>query len=371
MVVSGLNGGCFCQDFGSVQIAGVQSDIDVLYRITYPGSTDSFSEHYAPNHDGIVNINDLGTLAYSYFPLLQGFDSGYLGMDYSVTIEAEVTDASGETATFSQRFHYAGCRTRIQDACNYRGFLCRHKCTRIHDGQSNYLSWFQRGQFLEVGVAWSDGQGQHWNKFRLLGTGADTGNLLCYDLSLSNTLQWLASAFRFSLDPQKVDYMVFFLKTDEEAIDTIQVDCDHRTSDALDILYLNAFGVPETVTFRGRDNRTVNMEADFVQAAHRYRRINVDLSVFHDINSGYITRVQREAAEDLACSRFVRLDSGEYRGEEITITDIRFEETSRPRTEPINVSVKFRISHETQRIINRDMSIDYRIFDHTFEEVFE
>ena len=51
-------------------------------------------------------------------------------------------------------------------------------------------------------------------------------------------------------------------------------------------------------------------------------------------------------------------------------TEVNFDEFT-PRTEPINVRIKYRLASECQRTIDRDMTVDYRIFDHTFGEEFE
>ena len=78
----------------------------------------------------------------------------------------------------------------------------------------------------------------------------------------------------------------------------------------------------------------------------------------------------RDCAEDLVNSEAVYLYQGSELSDRVTITEVNFDE-SRPRTEPINVSVKYRLASECQRTIDRDMTVDYRIFDHTFGEEFE
>lgn len=370
MVVSGLNGGCFCQDFGQVLLKGLTESIEVNYTVTHPDGSDSITECYTPDDRGEVSIPDLGTLAHSYFsdaPILLG--DRWMG-DRSVIINAVVNAGESRLGTFSQTFYYANCRTNIPQAYKYRGFLSRIRRTTHHVDQSNMVSFFQRGQTLGIGIGYRDGVDSAWSEFPIL-TADNSNRMLTIDLSVDCIIRWLYTEGRLYIDAGQVDYFIIYLKADGEVLDAMQIDIDHTQAEYVHLAYLNAFGVPDTLCFRGREKRTADLQADFITANHTYRRINSRMDIYHEMNSGYITAMQRDCAEDLSCSQAVYLYNGNKLGERITITEVDFEETGRPRTEPINVSIKYRIANETQRVIERDMTIDYRIFDHTFGNEFE
>ena len=114
----------------------------------------------------------------------------------------------------------------------------------------------------------------------------------------------------------------------------------------------------------------MKMEGAFANVAHKYRKIDTRVDITHNLNSGYIPQITRDAAEDLVTSRRAYLYSDNTLGDEITITEVTFEDVQ-PRTAPIDVNSVYRIAHKCQRVIDRDLSIDYKIFDHTFGETFE
>ena len=89
MVVSGTNGGAFCKDFGSVQLSQLTGRISVNYVLSLPDTSQrTFTEHYTPNDNGVVSINDLGELAFAYFEQLPMFVEGVQSVDYSVILSA-------------------------------------------------------------------------------------------------------------------------------------------------------------------------------------------------------------------------------------------------------------------------------------------
>lgn len=387
MVITGTNGGSFCSDFGQVKITGLSGRIEVSYTITFPGGSDAFTEFYSPDSEGEVLISDLGQLARSYYkpdriplspqPVAEAVtETSHIyhpvSFDTLVTIAADITDmGDNSVGNFSQKFFYSNCRTRIATPYQYRGFLSRHHRYTLRPGQKNILSFFQHGQKLCAGISFNQYDGEHWLEFDLFPDAGipDDGKLFCLDLSVQNVCRMVAE--RVSIDADSVNYIIFYIKADGEVQDAIQVDIDKENTNPPQLLYYNCFGVPESICFAGREVRKAERESDYVTAQHLYRAVNSKLDITHEMNTGYISEVYRDCAEDLAVSEYVYLYDGENDPERVTITEISFEETSRPRTEPINVSVTYRMANEEQRIIERDMTIDYRIFDHTFGTEFE
>ena len=101
-----------------------------------------------------------------------------------------------------------------------------------------------------------------------------------------------------------------------------------------------------------------------------YRKVSTEYNIYHGINTGFINETLRDCVEDLVNSSRVHLYDTSGLGEQVTITEVDFQE-SKPRTEPVNVRLKFRLASNCQRRFSRDNTIDLKIFDHTFGDTFE
>ena len=371
MVVSGTNGGAFCKDFGSVQLSQLTGRISVNYVLSLPDASQrTFTENYTPNDNGVVSINDLGELAFSYFDQLPMFVEGVQSVDYFITLSASVIDEFGTNlGQFSQRFFYANCRTKISNAYTYRGFLSRHHRRKIALQQTHFIGFFLNGQVLGIGVSYKSGGKQMWSEFT---TQMGSDSMLYYrSLGVYTVVELLYMNKGIIVAASEVFYYIVYLKADDKVIDAMQVDVDqNHYPQTTHFIYYNCFGIPDSMRFTGKDQRTTEMDASFVSIRKNYLKVNSKYNIYHEVNSGFITDILRDCAEDLVNSEAVYLYQGSELGERVTVTDVSFDE-SRPRTEPINVRVKYRLASECQRTIDRDMTVDYRIFDHTFGEEFE
>ena len=375
MVVSGTNSGTFCKNFGSVILSEVTGAVTVDYHLDYWGGEDDFQESYSPDADGIIRINYLGEVALAYFQEL-GFDmpesySERLSVNYVVTLTATVLDAEGaELGSFSQKFYYSNCRTSLEEPHKYKGFLNRHHRRKILPAQMVPVAYFDQGQLLGIGVSYLKDGTEQWVEFQVP-TVDGGGWLNCRNVGLEMVVAQLKEYASLEVSADDVFYYIVFLKDDTGNLDAIQFDVDRTHYPSVShFVYYNCFGVPDTLFFTGKDTRTAEMEATYATIRRNYRKINTTLNIFHDVNTGYINRTLRECVEDLVNSTEVRLYDENGLGDAVTITEISFEE-SRPRTEPINVKLKYRLSTECQWSVDRDMTIDYKIFDHTFGDTFE
>ena len=364
MVISDYPIASFCQDDEPMTLSNLTTDIDIAYSISDGDIVvDEFDEHYSPNNQGVVTLNGLGQLAMGYFstPTIR-FDAR-TEWSGGVRIDGVVKDAdTGEQiGHFSRRFYYANCRTSIDDPWKFRGFLSRFHRRTVTPEQAIILSWFDINQSLGIGIMCGD----EWIEVTPYET--ETSHHLMVDIWSLDRL----AALDTRLKADEIKYAIFYLYNGSETLDAIQFDIDRSNKVVkTHFLFYNAFGVPESLCFTGQDKRSVEMQAEFAVAGREYRKIGTDFSVFHDVNTGYINQVTRETAEDLAVSRMAWTYQGRELLDKITITEVKFEE-SKPRTEPVNVSVKYRVTNQVQRIIDRDMTINYRIFDHTFGPQFE
>ena len=372
MVVSGTNSGAFCKDFGSVVLSDLTGSISVAYSLTLPdGSSRSFSEYYSPDDKGIVRINDLGELAFAYFEPLPIVLAGAQSASYTLLLDAVVYDiADSMVGQFSQKFFYSNCRTNIQSPHSYQGFLSRHHRCKISADQPHFVGFIQNGQQLGIGVSYRKGNAEQWSEF-LMSMG-DNGQIYYQNLDVQTVVQLLQTNMGVSVPVDDVFYYIIYLKVDGSVQDAMQVDVDHIPYPATThMLYYNCFGIPDSLRFTGKDNRTTEIDAAYINVQRKFLKINTKYNIYHDVNTGFINAVMRDCAEDLVnCEAPVYLYCNGALGDRITVTEVNFDEFT-PRTEPINVRIKYRLASECQRTIDRDMTVDYRIFDHTFGEEFE
>lgn len=370
MVVSGTNSGSFCKDFGSVLLSGLTGRISVVYTLSLPdGSIKSFTEHYTPDDGGVVRINDLGELAFAYFDPLPMVLAAAQTAGYTLLLEASVYDAGDVLlGGFSQKFFYANCRTSIETPHSYRGFLSRHHRRKIGVDQAHFVGFFLNGQQLGIGVSYKKGDTEQWVEFQV-DTPAD-GELYYRNFDVQ-TLVDLLRVVGLEISPDDVFYYIIYLKADGIVQDAMQVDVDRtHYSATTHMVYHNCFGVPDSLRFTGKDNRSVEMDAAYINVQRHFLKINTRHNIYHDVNTGYINEVMRDCAEDLVNSEAVYLYHFQTLGDRVSITEVNFDEI-KPRTEPVNVRIKYRLAAECQRTIERDMTVDYRIFDHTFGDTFE
>lgn len=372
MVVSGTNSGAFCKDFGSVVLSELTDRISVNYTLTLPdGSSNSFSEHYSPNDKGVVRINDLGELAFVFFEPLPMVLSGPQSVNQTLLIEASVYDPFGNfIGQFSQKFFYANCRTNLRSPHSFLGFLSRHHRRTISTDQAHFIGFIQNGQQLGVGVSYRKNDTQQWTEF-LLDT-SDNGQIYYHNLDVLSVSQYLQANTGEFVSAEDIFYYIIYLKANGEVQDAMQVDVDRTPYPyATHMVYYNGFGIPDSLRFTGRDFRSSDFDASYVNVQHNFLKINTKYRIFHDVNTGYINGGMRDCFEDLVNSDApVYLYNNWVLGDRITITEVNFDDST-PRTEPINARIKYRLSAECQHSIDRDMTVDYRIFDHTFGEEFE
>ena len=371
MVISGTNSGAFCKDFGTVMLSDITGDIRINYLFYLPGNMrSSMTEYYSPDDSGVVRINDLGEVALSYFSSLPINFSDECIEEYSIIMEAQIFDVSGYRLNgFSQKFYYSNCRTSIEFPYKYRGFLSRHRRRKIRQEQAHFVGFFLNAQQLGIGVSYRLGTKERWSEFLIDMT--DSGYLYYRNFSVNTIATLLQSNAGIAVNTDDIFYFIVYLKSDGEVVDAMQLDIDRTHYPAIShFVYRNCFGIPDTMQFVGKDNRTSEMEATYVNIQKKYRKINTRYNIYHDINTGYINDTLRDCVEDLVTSDEVFLYNDTTLGDMVTITETVFDE-SRPRTEPINVRLKYRLAAECQRTIDRDMTMDYRIFDHTFGDTFE
>lgn len=372
MVITGTQGTVFCPDFGDILLSEVtQTAVDVEMTILYGDTVvDTLTEHYAPDADKQIIISGIGSLAKCYFRELPISGTERLRkVNATVTVGFVVKDTAGTLLeSTSQKFLYADCRTAVGEAYKYRGFLTRHRRYKVRTDQAVTLSYINRGQDFGLGISYgTDG----WLEFTESPEAADEW-LYTRNLSPDTVLQMLRERLPdVELDADSINYYIAYTKLGKAVIDAVQYDVDRRHFPTVtQFLYYNCFGVPESLCCTGADTRNAEIDPTLVKMRRMTRKISTAYNIYHEVNTGFVSRTVRECFEDLVNSSSVYLGTADKVGDLVTITEINFEE-QRPLREPINITITYRIANDVQRVCERDQSVDYRIFDHTFGEEFE
>lgn len=378
MVISGTNAGVFCHDFGTLMLNEVTASIvSVEMRLMRDGVTlDTIVETYTPDANGIIQVNGLGELAKSYFPeqgmVLKAADAANIQRcPATITMQITVSDAEGvRLGTATQTFYYANCRTNIADPYKYMGFLTRHRRYKVRPDQSVNLSCLGLGQLFGLGISYLRNGVEQW--IELAYALPDNGYIITRSLRVADVLDLLPkqnSGPQLTIDC--IRYYIAYTKHDGQVVDAVQYDVDRRHFPAItQFAYYNCFGCPETLYFTGSDERSTEIDATIAKINGQHRKIKTNMATYHGINTGYINETLRDCVEDLVHSSRVYLVDNDILRDMITITEVDFSE-NKPRTEPINIKMTYRVANEVQRTCDRDPSVDFRIFDHTFGDEFE
>lgn len=374
MVITGIiEGGVFCQDMGDVYISGVSGNITVKYRVSGPGiSTALFDEVYYPDKDNNVKIHGLGDIALDYFYDLDielpHTITDYTNVGYYIIISGSIYNSSGEQENaFSQTFYYSKCRTSISPY--EKTFLSRFSTRMVRIDQLVCLAYHNLGQTLVLGIAYKSQGKARFHRIKFFST-TTPGYFYIRYFTVSAIVEQLNKELDAAYTVDDIIYYEADLYADEKLIDKVHVDIDRKHYPRIThFVFYNCFGFPETLYFTGKDERTSELSASFGSILGSNLKVHTDLITSHNVNTGYINEITRDSVEDMVHSNKVYLYENGALGELVTITDVDFTEW-KPRTEPLNIKLTYRIADECQRKFTRDR-LRERIFDKTFDSTFD
>lgn len=374
MVITGIiEGGVYCRDMGDVVISNVTGSITIKYRISGHGIVAAtFEEVYFPDSAGNVIINGLGEVALDYFQNndinLLHTTTDYTSVRYYIIINADIFNASGaKEGTFSQTFYFSRCRTSISPYDKH--FLNRFSSRMIREDQFVCLAYHNLGQTLVLGIAYkSEGKARFFEaKFYVTST---PGSFIIRYFSVDAVVDRLNKALNASFTSDDIIYYEADLYDGDMLIDKIHYDIDRKHyTQITHFVFYNCFGFPETLYFTGRDERTSELEASFGSVMGNYLKVHTDLITSHTANTGYINESIRDCVEDMVHSNKVYIYQKDTLGDLVTITGVEFTE-SKPRTEPLNIKLTYRVADKCQRTFTR-AKLPEKIFDKTFDSTFD
>lgn len=138
-------------------------------------------------------------------------------------------------------------------------------------------------------------------------------------------------------------YVLTLLTADNAQADRIHFSIDRKTnaSAATYFIYLNLFGVPDCIVFRGKQTEDQDLDSDFGYAGREYVRLDAQLTEGHKANSGWLTAEELHAAYDFMSSPFAFVLHADGSLRRITITELD-SSVSRPSHEPCSVQLTWR-----------------------------
>ncbi len=137
-------------------------------------------------------------------------------------------------------------------------------------------------------------------------------------------------------------YVLTLFTADNAQADCIRFDIDRspQPSSLTHFVYLNLFGVPDCVTFRGKTTESQDLDSDFGYAGREYVRLDAQLTESHKANSGWLRPDERRAVYDFMSSPFAFVLCGDTL-RRIAVTEVD-SSVSRPASEPDSVQLTWR-----------------------------
>lgn len=383
MVVSGLiDGYVFCKDMGDVCLTDVTGTVIIEYIVTDDSSPfpDTglavFKESYYPDSLGQILIHGLGEVAFDYFTKQKIPISGMevVEEDNHLYITCYVYDADGNSiAHFNQGFYYSNCRTNIVSTRLCDTFLNRRSEFKIREEQWVFVSFMLREKSFKIGVSYIENNCARYSMMDIgpeFSLGIMSGGHAVYPIGVSYAISKLKELNNIEISPDKVLYIDAYLYKNGELKDKMHAEVDRTYySNIQHFIYFNCFGLPETLYFTGKDERSTELNASYGSVVGSYLKMHTDLITSHTVNTGYINENVRDCVEDMVYSSKVYLYEGDKLGDLVTITEVDFME-SKPRTEPLNIKLTYRVADKCQRNFARG-KLRENIFDKTFDSTFD
>lgn len=284
--------------------------------------------------DGKICVNDVDELVNSSVLSIAGGQDilavGARSAGLTLTVSAV-----GETA--SGRVLYM---TRFMGGDMTPRFATQMRRRKVYAGQPQpvaILTAGDAGLMLIVGLAYKEG-----GVVRYQETSAAVDTSKDYYVADASA-KGILSLFGYTPDDGKalLFYTLTLYSADGRQLDRLHCDWGGEMPRwGRQFVFLNMYGVPDCITFTGKDTEKQSLESDFGYAGREYTRLDALLTEEHEANSGWLGREQLAAVYELIESPVVYvIDEGAAL--KAVITDVDMEVES-PRNSPINVAITWR-----------------------------
>ena len=238
----------------------------------------------------------------------------------------------------------------------------RYKSVNTAIGREEYLPFFaDAAMTLHIGVAHVRNGVEKYTR-KSVALGGRTG-MLAFRVSPAR----IASLSGISADA--ILYYEVTVTAGIGSADQIRYCMDrHYYRNTSNFIYLNSFGLPETIALTGLVEYNPELNGEIVSLMQEDIRIDPGLSDVRTVNSGYLSIAKYKALTDMITSADIRVyDTAGQR--KIVVTDVDLLHR-RSGSEMFSVTVTYRPSERGhmgfERIRNDKKGIFDRTFDYTF-----
>lgn len=222
----------------------------------------------------------------------------------------------------------------------------------------------------KIGLAYIDESGNIQYKETVVGYTNDQGQWYRIDSSVNGAV---SSVLGNLSDVSRVLYVDYMLQNGDILKDRVRMTVDYQDRHPQsEIVFLNMFGVYETVLLTGKDTEAMGLEASFGYANNKYVRIDADSEIEHELNSGWLSAEKYATILDMCSSPWcaIRSKNGSWR--EIVIVEVEAER-SRPSNTPDNVALRYRFADKVGQMTSLIVpdTGEQGVFDSTFDRIFD
>ncbi len=367
MEITGFKEFCYTGNYGEITIFGVEDSI-ILMLSDVTSTEVILEENYTPDADGFIRIHDLGKVLQAHLNLRELSFSEMNQEPVSILFQIKGSD---DTVLYSatQQIAYSRSSAVFGDGKqNFDRFISRYSKKQTTINRQEMVSFFHNGQVFAYAIAYQDNDGvkavEHKTDVVMMDMVLATKNV-----SLNRILNLAQSELGLTIIPGNVIYYDVILYKEDLLIDRIRFYNDTRSFlYTTSFLYYNLLGLPETVTFTGKEEISQELNAEFAYMTGIYRKYNAGPVEIKKANSGYITKEALHSIRDMVSSPVVYLYEGEVIKDEIVITEVDFTR-KQPNNEPVSVMITYRKADNLQDEFSRS-DYDDMIFYDTFETTF-
>ena len=177
-------------------------------------------------------------------------------------------------------------------------------------------------------------------------------------------------------DVWRVLYYDFQLQDSEKIYDRVRCEVEYDNLSAphiLEVMFLNMFGVYETLLMTGSDTESVELESSTGYANGKLIRTDGVLQVLHEMHSGWLSRARYATVIDMCESPWVAVKAADGSWREIVVTKLKAERV-RPNNMPDDVVVSWRYAErigQMRAVFEPVNPAADDVFDYSFDRVFD
>lgn len=172
----------------------------------------------------------------------------------------------------------------------------------------------------------------------------------------------------------RVLYADYMLDDGKVVTDKVRVTpLDNAPAHSVEVIFLNMFGVYETLLMTGSDTENVELEASYGYANGKMVRTDAICEVSHEMHSGWLSRARYATVIDMCESPWVAVKAADGGWREIVVTELKAERV-RPNNMPDDVVVSWRYAErigQMRAVFEPVNPAADDVFDYSFDRVFD